>query len=260
MRVNRGWVLLLAVVMTTALVVPGIVLAQSRRGRGFRATVGSVPYDGRFTFTRVYFGGSGGGGFGFGRGSSAWNHDYPDADINLGLILENLTAMTVRPQETNILDLEDPEIFRQPILYMWEPGYWTVTEAGAANLGVYLDKGGFIIFDDFEVDFWINMEEQFRRAVPEARWVQLDTSHPVFHSFFDMNTVDIPHPDYGDIVPAYYGVFEANDPSRRLVALAYHNNDVAEYWEWSGTGMFGIDTTNDAYKLGVNSIVYALTH
>ena len=33
---------------------------------------------------------------------------------------------------------------------------------------------------------------------------------------------------YG-IKPTYYGIFEDNDPSKRLMVIANHNHDVAEY-------------------------------
>ena len=62
------------------------------------------------------------------------------------------------------------------------------------------------------------------------------------------------------MTPGYYGVFEDDDPSKRMIALANHNSDIAEYWEWSGRGYFPVDTTNDAYKLGVNYIIYGLSH
>jgi len=85
------------------------------------------------------------------------------------------------------------------------------------------------------------------------------TTHPLFHSFFDLPTVNVPHPSE-HVTPAYYGVFEDDDPSKRMMALANHNSDIAEYWEWSGRGFFPVDTTNDAYKLGVNYIIYGLSH
>ena len=44
------------------------------------------------------------------------------------------------------------------------------------------------------------------------------------------------------------------------MALVNFNSDVAEYWEWSGSGRLPVDTTNDAYKLGVNYILYGVTH
>jgi hypothetical protein len=49
-------------------------------------------------------------------------------------------------------------------------------------------------------------------------------------------------------------------PEARFMAFACHNSDVAEYWEWSATGMFPVNTTNDAYKLGINAMIYALLH
>lgn len=255
----------LAFVVLALLTLPLVVAAQRGGGfgggggqRGRQTYMTNVPYDGRFTFTRIrYNAGT------FGSMASAWNHDYPNADLHLPLILRDVTAIPTNVERTRILDLEDPEIFQNPILYMWEPGYWQITAAGAENLGNHLRKGGFIIFDDFESERpfgqWENFEEQFRRAIPGAEWVLLELSHPVYHSFFDMAGINLPHPNM-NVKPGYFGVFEDNDPSKRLIALANFNSDVAEYWEWSGTGQFAVNTTNDAYKLGVNYFIYGLTH
>lgn len=249
----------LGLVAVMLIVVTSAALAQ-RGGRGFgggRSFDLNPRYDGRFTFTRIQYNGGLGG---FGRGwSNAWNHDYPDADINLPLILDSLTAIDSNLNVSNIFDLEDDDIFKQPILYMWEPGFWQITDGGARRLREYLLKGGFIIFDDFEANQWTNFEAQFLRAMPEAQFIELDTSHPVFHSFFDMNTINLPHPSVS-VTPAYFGVFENNDPKGRMLAFVNYNSDVAEYWEWSGTGRLPVDTTNDAYKLGVNFMVYGLMH
>jgi hypothetical protein len=246
----------LALALMTVVLMPLAASAQrgGLGGRNRQAFMTNPPYDGQFTFTRIRYNQ---GGFGF--MSSAWNHDYPDADLHLPLILQATTAIPVRTERSQILTLEDPEIFMNPILYMWEPGYWRTNDAEAKNLRDYLAKGGLIIFDDFEAEQWNNFEQQFQRAIPDALWVKLDISHPVYHSFFDMTGVHIPHPTVG-VEPAYYGVFENNDPSKRLVAIANHNSDVAEYWEWSGTGRLPVDTTNDAYKLAANYMIYGLTH
>jgi hypothetical protein len=142
---------------------------------------------------------------------------------------------------------------------MWEPGFWQMSDAAAENLRKYLLKGGFIVFDDFEAGQWDNFEAQFRRALPDARFVELDASHPIFHSFFELDRIDVPHPSMR-VEPVYYAVFRNNDPADRMLALVNYNNDVAEYWEWSGQGLFPVDTTNDAYKLGVNYMIYGLTH
>lgn len=248
-----------AVALILGLAVVATVTAAQQRGGGGRfgfrgPSIGTnAPYDGRFTFTRVRYGGSG-----FGRGGGAWSHDYPDADRNLPLILKALTAIPTNVESSNVLDLEDPEIFRNPILYIWEPGYWWISDEAAANLRAYMLKGGLVIFDDFEADQWVNFEAQFRRALPEAAFTPLDLNHPVYHSFFDMDELDLPHPSV-NVAPGYYGVHEDNDPRKRLMAIINHNSDIAEYWEWSGTGLLPVDTTNDAYKLGVNYMIYGLT-
>ena len=54
-------------------------------------------------------------------------------------------------------------------------------------------------------------------------------------------------------------LFEENDPTKRMLLIANFNNDLSEYWEFSDQGMFPIDLSNEAYKLGINYIVYALT-
>jgi hypothetical protein len=247
-------------VVTGVLVLATVTaLAAQRGGRFFsqRTTITRVDYNGKFTFTRLRYN-SGGGGWG--RGSSSWNHDYPQADMHLPMILESLTAIEPNLNQSNILDLEDPEIFRNPVLYMWEPGFWQITDAGAKNLREYMLKGGFVVFDDFEVNHWYNFEEQFQRAMPEARFVEIDRSHHLFHSFFDLADLNLPHPSPGVPPPTFFGVFQDNDPTKRMMALVCYNSDVAEYWEWSARGIFPVDTTNDAYKLGINYMIYALMH
>ena len=191
--------------------------------------------------------------------SDAWNHDFPRAEQNLMRILQELTLIDARTDGGLILTLDDPRLFLYPIAYMWEPGFWTMTDLEAERFREYLLKGGFAIFDDFEEEQWNNFENQMRRVLPEARWVKLDKTHRVFDSFFRMKTIDFPHPMYG-ILPTYYGIYEDNDPTKRLMVIANHNHDVAEYWEWSGTGFFPVDPSNEAYKLGVNYMLYALTH
>lgn len=213
-----------------------------------------LAYDGRFAFTRIRY------GSGWGRGGGSWAHDYPRADEHLPRILAELSTLRPRLDGSNVYNLDDPGIFENPILYVSEPGFWTVSEAEAANLRAHLLKGGFVIFDDFEGQAqWDNMAGQMARVLPEHRFIAIDVRHPIFHAFFEMKTIDFPHP-LVNVMPSYYAMFEDNDPRRRIMALANYNNDLAEYWEWSSTGMFPVDITNDAYKLGVNYIVYGMTH
>ena len=214
-----------------------------------------VPYNGGFTFTRILYGGGGG----FRRGGSAWAHDYPDADQHISKIVEYISTIPINVVGTNVYDLDDPEIFRHPIIYLSEPGTWGITDSEAENLRKYLLKGGFLMLDDFEGQQWYNMEEQLRRAMPDHQLIEIGPDHPIFSSFFHVKDIYVPHAMY-QLKPSYYAIFEDNDPKKRMLVLVNHDSDLAEYWEFSDTGMFPVDLSNEAYKLGVNYIFYALTH
>ena len=231
-----------------------------RDAGGFYPT--DIVYDGRVTFVRLRWVGDFESGFGRRGGfRSAWNHDYPRAEQHLSQILRELTYVDIRVDGSRILTLDDPELFRYPIAYMWEPGFWVLADREAESFRRYLLKGGFAVFEDFDgAAQWANFEEQMRRVMPEGRWFPLERGHRVFNAFFDIHDIDaIVHP-MSRIRPHYYGLFEDNDPSGRLMVVANFDNDVPEYWEWSGQGLFPFDASNEAYKLGVNDIMYGLTH
>jgi hypothetical protein len=172
-----------------------------------------------------------------------------------------LTATDIRTDGSLVLALDDPELFKYPIAFMWEPGFWNLTDREALAFRAYLTKGGFAVFEDFDgAAQWSHFEAQMRRVLPDARWVKLDPSHRIFDSFFTVKDPHaIVHPMVG-IPPTYYGIFADNDPAQRLVAVANFDNDIPEYWEWSGQGYYPVDTSNEAYKIGVNYMIYGLTH
>ncbi len=217
-----------------------------------------VEYDGRITFVRLRWQrGSGGRRY----WNSAWDHDYPRAEQNLSQILRELTLIDIREDGSRVLTLDDPELMKYPIAFMWEPGFWELTDTEAESFRAYLLKGGFAVFEDFDgPGQWAHFEEQMRRVLPSGRFVQLEDSTRIFDSFFAIADIDaIVHPMSGQR-PTYLGIYEDNDPSKRLMVVANFDNDVPEYWEWSGRGLFPFSNTNEAYKLGVNYMIYGLTH
>lgn len=242
------------------LVLPLVATGQGRRQS--RQAAATVEYNSHFVFTRIRYGAGGSLARGFfGGGGGGWEHDYPTADRNFSAIVDYISNVRVRLDGSNILDLDDDRIFENPIIYMSEPGYWATNENEAKNLRAYLLKGGFIMFDDFEGDaMWRNLVTQMKRILPDHYFIPLTVEHPIFHTFFDIKTLNIPHPMTRDIKPVFFGMFEKNDPSHRMMAVANWNNDIGDYWEWSAEGLYGSDPTNDAYRLGVDYIVYAMTH
>ena len=240
--------------------------ASAQRPRGFPGSrfpsfraEPNVAYDGRFTFVRVKYETAPGGYWW--RGLPSWSHGYPLAEQNLMKIMKEVSLLDAHDEAINTLTLDDPELFKYPIAFMWEPGFWNLTDSEAESFRAYLLKGGFAVFEDFDgLQQWSNFEAQMRRVLPDGRFVKLDQSHRIFDTFFKINDIDaIVHP-MSHIRPSYYGVFEDNDPSKRLMVVANFDNDVPEYWEWSGEGLFPFDASNEAYKLGVNYMLYGLTH
>jgi hypothetical protein len=143
------------------------------------------------------------------------------------------------------------------------PGYWRLTDPEAGRLREYLLKGGFLIFNDFELEQWDNFEAQTRRVFPGARWIKLTGAHPVFGSFFRIENIHFAHPvnhHLSGFTPAYFGLFEDNNPAGRLMAIANYDTNLAEFWQMAGTGFFPLDSSNVAFKLGVNYMMYGLTH
>ncbi len=260
----RGGLLVAAVLLLSP---AGWRLAHAQRGyRGATGDPGThtVAYDGRFTFTRVSYTVADGGYYY--RGMPSWAHGYPYAEENLLKITNAMTLVRPHLDGSNVLALDDPMLARFPVAYMTEGGYWVMTDAEAKALRSYLLKGGFLILDDTRDGFspgnmgWANIAENFRRALPEYHFVDLTAAHPIFHTFFDIPSLDVVRQYYDRGQPAFRALFANDDPAKRIMVLVNFNTDVSNYWEFSATGFQPIADSNEAYKLGVNYLLYALTH
>jgi hypothetical protein len=251
-------------------------VAQYGGPRGPFREYPNIPYDGQFTFVRLkYTHGPGGNWYG---GWPAWGHGYPVSEQNLMRIMHEVSDINPHVDDINAITLDDPALFRYPLAYVIEVDWWAMTDREAAALRAYLDKGGFVIVDDFKPrrrrfggggsggdlggygTGWEVFAEAMRRVVPEGQFVDLDASHPIFHAFFEIDRLDIIPQAYIQGQPVFRGLFEGNDRTKRLQMIVNYNTDVSQFWEWSGLGLRPIDETNEAYKLGVNYIIYGLTH
>jgi hypothetical protein len=256
-----------------AMLLAASVIAQ----RGFRDFGGpprgplrvrpNIPYDGRFTFVRVNYE-TAPGGYWYG-GWPAWAHGYPLAEQNLMKIMNEVSFLGAHAEEINTISFDDPELCKYPVAYVIEVSWWQMSDREASALRDYLKKGGFVIVDDFKVrgfgggiggGGWDVFEANMRRVLPDVRFFEMHASHPIFHSFFEIDDLDIVPQAYIAGRPVFRGVYEDNDPTKRLQMIINFNTDISQFWEWSGTGLRPIDDTNEAYKLGVNYLIYGLTH
>jgi len=222
----------------------------------------NVPYDGHFIYTRYRFtptriGWPRDGAF---NADYQWDHDYPRADHHFPTIIDELTTIHARRTESNIFAATDTAFFKFPFAYFCEPGYWSLNDEEAKSLRAYLLKGGFLIVDDFRGGYaFQNFIDVLHKVLPDAQPIELTSGHPIFHSFFEIDS--LPRiPPYGLGPSRYFGIFEDNDPAKRMMMIVNYENDISESWEWSDQGFIPIDLTNEDYKLGVNYLVYAMTH
>ena len=219
-----------------------------------------VDYDGRFAFVRLRYDlGGGRGGFGGFRREPPWAHDYPRADRHLMKILRRsrCCGRTWTTATSSRSTTPSCTATRWPTCRSRATG--RSTDAEAEGLRTYLAKGGFLIFDDFRRSTGTTSRRSCGKVLPAQRLVELDAAHPVFHAFFEIDPARFVSP-YGGLTPTFHGIFEDNDPTKRLQVVANYNNDLGEYWEFSDTGWVPIDLSNEAYKFGVNYIVYGMTH
>ena len=259
----------IGIALGVVVLLSGAAVAQRRffgRQRGRDIEVQNHDYDGRFTFVRAKYA-TAPGGFWY-QGIPSWAHGYPMSEDNLMRIMNEVSYLGARTDAYNVFAFDDPEITKYPITYLTEAGWWTLTDREVEGFRAYLLKGGFTIFDDFKLpgEFgsggggWDTFEENMTRVLPSAKFVDLEPSHPIFHSFFEITSLRNFPQAYNSGPPVFRGLYEDNDPKKRLLMVVNYNTDISQYWEWSGRGLRPFDETNEAYKLGVNYIMYGLTH
>ena len=215
------------------------------------------------SFTRVRYGSASALAGGRFRGEPTWAHDFPRADFNFLKILGELTFVRSRSSDQgNILTLDDPDLALFPIAYMSEPGFWTMSEAEADGPArATCRRAASSSSTTSAATTSTTWCAQMRRVLPDARFQQLDAT-PSDVSFVLRDQHARPRSGYyadeGDT--EWLGIFEDNDPRKRLLAIANNNHDLGELWEFSDTGYVPVDLSNEAYKFGVNYVMYAMTH
>jgi hypothetical protein len=216
-----------------------------------------------FTFIRIQF-----DAMGQGWGNGGWAHDYPDAEINFLRGVTRLSGIHIHA-EPAVLRLDDDRIFEFPFLYLVEigrDGGPDFSEKEIENLREYVLRGGFLLIDDFKGKAgWQVFRQVFQQIFPYSQWIKLDPSHSVFHIFYDI--------DGAQRIPGIY-FLHGNAPSDhmnpenwaildgkgRIMILINWNSDMGDGWEHTYDADYPTKYANLAYRLGINYLVYALTH
>jgi Domain of unknown function (DUF4159) len=238
-----------------------------------------------FFFTRLIYGNGGGpartpqldircedlapgeGGTRYGGG---WATDFPASDCKFMWGVERLTGVRVFDKSPHVVSALDPELFNYPYLYIVEPSRMYLTQEEAKKIREYLLRGGFLHVDDF----WglrqrAIVEEEMAKIFPDRPIAKLDLKHEVFHTFFDVDQVmQIPNVRNGcnggptwevsdEIEPMIFGI---SDDTGRLMTLITYNSDLGDAWEWMDNPCYPEMYSGQAYRMGINFIIYAMSH
>lgn len=197
-----------------------------------------------------------------------WYTDYPKGDEQLIMGIQRLTNLNIADRPRAV-PLNDPDLFKYPFLYSSEVGQIVLTDQDAAIMREYLARGGFWMVDDFWGSFEMdNFAIQLRKILPGAEIKNIPMDHPIFHSFYDIDKIiQVPSLAYtinGGItyeqdgfVGECKGVF---DDHGRLVIVINHNTDLGDAYEWADEPRYPNYFSSFAYRVAINSILYALTH
>ncbi|MDO9476185.1 MAG: DUF4159 domain-containing protein [Pseudohongiella sp.] len=219
---------------------------------------------GEFAFARVQYDSYYQGGFGYG----PWSVDFPDADRNFLRGVARLSNVRVMP-EPIVLRLDNDEIFEYPFLYMLEVGrnggpYFSPSELG--NLREYLLRGGFLLIDDFwGTREWQAFESSFSAVFPEREIVRLQADHEIFRVYYDIDGPQMipalgnenaqPERDVGEA-----SLHAILDDDGRIMVLINWNTDMGDGWEHTYHPRYPTRYANLAYQMGLNYLIYSMTH
>jgi hypothetical protein len=215
-----------------------------------------------FTFVRIRYNDL--------RGGWKWRTDYLDSDVNFSYRLQELTSLEVDPNG-KILELTDPDLFNYPFIYLIEPGDIILMDDEVTALRRYLLNGGFLMVDDFwgEAE-WYQFYSQIKRVFPDREPEELPLEHELFHCVYDLKEKpqipSIGHAMHGltterhDAPEAHYRALF--DDKGRMMAIICHNTDLGDGWEREGVNEFYFKEFSEkrAYPMGINIVVYAMTH
>ena len=247
-----------------------LIAFQHSQGQSWRSEEEPADRGGKteWTFTRLRYASRGGdyGGFGRFRGGG-WSEDYPKADRQFVQGIRRLTRLDARPTQ-EVVDLDSDEVFNFPWVYAVNVGRWDLTDEQAKRMREYLLKGGFLMVDHFHgAADWENFLVGMRRIFPDRFVVELDNKDEVFHVLYDLDErFQVPGYQYiwtgrtyeKDGLEAHWRAIR-DDKGRMMVAIC-HNMHLGDAWEHADDPRYPERFSSLAYRLGINYIIYGMTH
>jgi len=182
--------------------------------------------------------------------------------------VRRLTRIDSRSVEQPVATDNSDDMYNWPTLYAVEVGQWELNGEEAAQLRDFLDRGGFLMVDDFHgTREWAIFEEGIKKVFPDREIVDLPKSDGIFHTLYDLDDkYQIPGAQYLRTGSTYeQDGYEADwkgiyDDKGRIEVAICHNMDLGDAWEWSDDPAYPAEWANMAYRIAMNYFVYDLSH
>jgi len=199
-----------------------------------------------------------------------WHHDYPYGDETFPTVVSEVTTIKTSPTSFQIVDIDSPELFKYPFAYLCEPGFIDLKPKDVDNLREYLDRGGFLLVDDFRTaefshykgggpeDDIGHFRREMKKMYPDRDFVRLDLSDPVFNTFYQIKSLQVAAPYIfpGQSPVEFLGL---RDSHGNLQMVLNNNNDISEFWEWIDQGRMSMHDAATSFQFGINYLLYAMT-
>jgi hypothetical protein len=189
---------------------------------------------------------------------SGWNHDYPNAEEHINQIMSEATGIHVDKMSYTIVPISSDEIFNYPFAYISEPGQMYLSDAEVRNFREFVDRAGFVMLDDFDGERMFSiMAENLQRVFPDREMFRMEDSHAILNTYYKIDSLYVESPyDVGGKAE-FFGI---KDEHGRLAVIICYNNDIGDYWEWIDEPNYALRPSAEALRMGVNFVLYAMTH
>lgn len=195
-----------------------------------------------------------------------WMQDWPEAEMHFAQGIQRITR--IHTGDNRHMPLADDRIYDHPWIYATQTGFWDLSDTETRRLGDYLERGGFLVADDFYGPRdWEVFQKTMARVLPGRPIVDLEDNHQLMHVLFDIKErIFIPglrhlRRDGSVQQPAWPPTWRAiHDRKGRLVVAVNFNMDVGDAWEHADLPFYPAEMTGLAYRFGINYIIYSMTH
>ena len=207
-------------------------------------------------------------------GEVPWHHDYPYGDETFPTVLAEATNIRTARTSYQIVDIDSPDTFKYPFAYLCEPGFLELNRKDVENLREYLERGGFLLVDDFRTsetrglggrgfggpdDDIANFRKEMKKVYPDRDFVPLEIVEPIFNTFFKIDLLHMRPPyTFGGQGPVEF--LGLRDPHGNLQMILNNNNDISEFWEYIDRGQMSMHDAVTSFHFGINDVMYAMTH